>query len=389
MKLWNRSDTPSPEPEEEESRLNITLCDYCDAEFYSDAFYEAHEKICGLESALPNEEATVDLEIVISDDEEYETHDVIDGQKDFMAYFTLVTTGSKEPPRRNNSMCEKSLSPKKKRPNQRTRKVVDKKEKDREKTIPFSSPAGNVLTKKAVVNENYIEESIKDYEHFCTARPNTKIPNRPRLTGKLTGPENAVVRDMRKQRIFYWPRKTHHSLSHGANFEFLNRSLIRKMKPCMVILEKLTSDNVQGIQSYMQKKREEKLKIKEAQAIDLCSDSDSDSIAMDDGSKVPNLEKMNFQGEFVTMSYQTSTYQMNEAAQPAFFGNRNDIFFSQGPTNSSSSTSRVFHQQIIINSTATRSQRSRENVEIRHNQQSIQNWIQTVNGENSFCGITN
>lgn len=35
MTLWKKDENPSPEPEEPET-FDIILCDYCDAEFYSE-----------------------------------------------------------------------------------------------------------------------------------------------------------------------------------------------------------------------------------------------------------------------------------------------------------------------------------------------------------------
>jgi hypothetical protein len=46
MQLWHRTDpssnekSPSPEPDETEATFQIMLCDYCDAEFYSDEVLE-------------------------------------------------------------------------------------------------------------------------------------------------------------------------------------------------------------------------------------------------------------------------------------------------------------------------------------------------------------
>jgi hypothetical protein len=41
MTLWKKDDTPSPTPEEEpESTFDIILCDFCDAEFYSDEAFK-------------------------------------------------------------------------------------------------------------------------------------------------------------------------------------------------------------------------------------------------------------------------------------------------------------------------------------------------------------
>lgn len=41
MTLWKKSESPASEPEQDEieSTFDIVLCDYCDAEFYSDEAY--------------------------------------------------------------------------------------------------------------------------------------------------------------------------------------------------------------------------------------------------------------------------------------------------------------------------------------------------------------
>lgn len=47
MKLWEKDEAPSPDSEldEIESTFDIMLCDYCDAEFYSDEAFTVSENI--------------------------------------------------------------------------------------------------------------------------------------------------------------------------------------------------------------------------------------------------------------------------------------------------------------------------------------------------------
>lgn len=45
MMLWKKDETPSPEPEEAESTFDIILCEFCDAEFYSDEAYMVSVKL--------------------------------------------------------------------------------------------------------------------------------------------------------------------------------------------------------------------------------------------------------------------------------------------------------------------------------------------------------
>lgn len=45
MTLWKKDESPSPDLEEDESTtFDIMLCDYCDAEFYSDEAFTVREK---------------------------------------------------------------------------------------------------------------------------------------------------------------------------------------------------------------------------------------------------------------------------------------------------------------------------------------------------------
>lgn len=150
--------------------------------------------------------------------------DVIGDQKDFMSYFMLAGTMGGEQPRRNTSVLERSLSPKKKRPTPRTRKVISKKEKDLEMLIPFSSPAGIVLTKKAVVGEKYIVESLEEIEAACVARPFMRLP--PRMKHRMPTSDSAIMHEMRKQRLYYWPKRTLHSESREINFQFIATSVL-------------------------------------------------------------------------------------------------------------------------------------------------------------------
>lgn len=353
--------------------------------------------------------------IVISDDDDDDQveeipDEVIGGQGDFMAYFFLKSATSDEVPRRNNSMIERSLSPKKKRPQARARQSAVtrerlRKEKDLEKTVPFSSPAGIVLTRKSVVGELYLKESLEEIEEGCVARPTTKIPPRPKHR-QLTGPANAVIKDMRKPRNYYWPKRHLHSMSSKPNYEFLNRTLINEMQPCSVGVKMMSKEEVNVEQENFRKIREDKLRALAANCVDLCSDSDDDdaSIILDNGTSniAPTLvDSTRFQGEFLSMPYQglnlpqmIQPFALHTPSLPL----NNELFVSHRFNSiQTSSSSQVLHQYDLSSSepsasvTIRASKQSRELSEPDQNRSkrsTVQQWIQNINNGENF-NITN
>lgn len=258
---------------------------------------QEHEKTC---SIIDN--------IVISDDDDY-PDDLDEIQHDkyhFMFHHQLQsTTDDPAIPRRTASLIERSISPKKKKQPQRSRKVTSKKERELENQIPFSSPAGVEMTKKAVVNENYIKDTLERMEDYCAAPcidKNTvgKWLQRPfHRRGFMTSSENTTWKEMRKIRPYYWPKKHFSSQSRKENFNFLNRLLIEQCKPLSVNVYKMTCDDIQYVNDKFLEVRKEKERIRTSESIDLCSDSDSDSIVMEnDGNQTQTKQ---FNGKFFTV----------------------------------------------------------------------------------------
>lgn len=312
-----------------------------------------------------------------------------------MAYFFLASSTATELPRRNNSMIERSLSPKKKkRAALRTRNVISKKEKDLEKTIPFSSPAGLVLTKKCTVTADYIEECLEDIDACTPAKQTTKLPPRPR-NRLQTGPDTAVLKFMRKTRNYYWPKRHLQSTSRDINFDFLNRSLIQKLPQTSVVLQKLTDTDIKVYQEHLRKLREEKKRLEAESCVDLCSDSE------DEAPTAAATDQMKLQGDFAMMSMTDSSYRLitdgvsllpSFPAQPTSLP---EVFITRTRRTSTTTTSisrQLFTSNLNLqelssfSSTSTviasSSKRSNESDTPETHRVKIQKWIQNVNGEN-------
>ncbi|CRK90644.1 CLUMA_CG004345, isoform A [Clunio marinus] len=392
MTLWKKHETLTEDTEQE--TFDIILCDYCDAEFYSDEAYTQHERECG-DKAEP--ELPIIDNIVISDDEdETEEQEEINGQADFMAYFFLASVNADELPRRNNYLMERSFSPKKKRPMPRTRKVISKKERDLEMAIPFSSPAGIALTKKSTVTPEEIEETLAEIEAYCVAKPTIRVV--PRVKQKAqSGPENAVIKYMRKPRIYYRPKRTLHSQSREENFQFLNRSLIENLTQCSVTLQKLSSSEIHKIQENFRQIRELKEREKKKQSsqiVDLCSDSDEESIVCDDDVNLsefhnklnfPNFA-MNSQNSLVLSSniFQTSEDSSLRPSNKIFMSHRSHSFTTP------STSQNIFPCLSFRNSSSQSYYQFQETIENEGgetNNKRTQRWIQNVNVENFLSPI--
>lgn len=355
---------------------------------------QKHENECGnsAEQEEREQEAPVIDNIVISDDEDEldETDEVINGQTDFMAYFFLASSTADELPRRNNSLLERSISPKKKRPAQRTRKVIVKKEKDLEMTIPFSSPAGLVLTKKNVATEQHVEESFEFMEAYCPAKPTIRIV--PRVKQRLiTGSETAVIKEMRKPRIYYWPKRHLHSQSREDNFEFLNRSLIKNVHPCSVVIPKISDNEMKAIQQELAATRA--LKKRSEDCVDLCSDSDGDSVTLDDGVEMDSFaDQLNFQEDFFAMPCPSmmppEIPPLQQFSTHPLPSNEVVIFNRSQSYSTSSIGSQHFPQFTFTNARTTtnivnRMKRSSEGdvYEASSTKRSIKQWIENVTAE--------
>lgn len=328
--------------------------------------------------------------MISDDEEEIEEFDEINEQHDFLAYFSLANPNATELPRRNISVLERSISPKKKRPvAQRTRKVIQKKEKDLEMTIPFSSPAGIMLTRKSVINDDYRRMAVDEINDYCPAKPTIRFPRmKQRL---ITGPDTAVLKDMRKPRVYYWPKRTLHSRSREVNFEFLNRSLIQNMQPCAVAVRKFTDNDIKSVKEELLKIQNEKKRLMAGDCVDLCSDSDNDSVNLDEDVSTANMSQNIYQGHVwaspSSLGYVTPSIPAFKQTLP---GNVMIFNRSQSITTSSINNNGFYPQFSITTTESTttnivnRIERTSEgSVSATRSNRSIQQWIKNVNGESN------
>lgn len=249
---------------------------------------------------------------MISDDEgEDEEEEKIEiemmgEQTDFLAYFSLIGMDADELPRRN-SLLERSLSPKKKKKAvPRTR--ICQKDREREYTVPFSSPAGVVLTKKPLVDEDYNLERLSRIEDLCAAKPTTKV-TRTKIKFPQNNTEKTLMRQMRKTRPYYWPKRQLTSSSREKNFEFLNRWLIEDCKPFMIPTKKLTNEDIKSYKDRLIKLKEQR---ERSNCVDLISDSDGESIELGDINETDVSDAMmKLNGQFLSVPIPSTSSSTN------------------------------------------------------------------------------
>lgn len=247
---------------------------------------------------------------MISDDEVEEDEEegkseleMMGGQPDFLAYFNLIGVDAEELPRRN-SLLERSLSPKKKKKKQVSRTRISQKDREREYSVPFSSPAGMVLTKKPLMEEDYILSRLEWIEDYCPARPTTKV-SRTKMRFQQNNSEKSLMRQMRRIRPYYWPKRQLTSSTREQNFDFLNRWLIEDCKPLMISLKKLTNDDIKSYKERLIKIKEKK---ERHNCVDLISDSDSESVDLGDVSENDISEAMaKLNGQFLSFPIPSTT----------------------------------------------------------------------------------
>lgn len=338
---------------------------------------------------------------MISDDEEEEDEEegkieieTMAEQTDFLGYFSLIGMEADDLPRKN-SLLERSLSPKKKKKAvPRTR--ISQKDREREYTIPFSSPAGMVLTKKPLIDEEYILERLSRIEDYCAAKSTTKV-----LRTKIKFPQNntekTLMRQMRKTRPYYWPKRQLASSSREKNFEFLNRWLVEDCKPFNIIAKKLSNEDIKSYKDRLKKIKEKK---EHSHCVDLISDSDSESVELGDLNENDVSDAMmKLNGQFLsvpipstsssTVINTTSSMKVppyKELSNLKFVTTQylpnGDIKISQRTSSTKIIQSSTFHSSDVNNI-----QNSCDDLEIidHHNEprsSSIHEWLSNVSGEN-------
>lgn len=242
-------------------------------------------------------------------------------------------------------------------------------------TIPFSSPAGVVLTKKSLVNEDYKTISNDEINEDCPAKPTIRfLRNKQRL---VTGPDTAVLREMRKRRNFYWPKKTFHSYSRDVNFEFLNRSLIQSIPSCTVVMEKLSDYEIMIEKEKLARMQTEKKRLMDGDCVDLCSDSEGDSVKLDEDVRCQE----NFYGiPSSSLGFRNPPLQQITPTLPVMFYNR-----SQSSHQITTSSIGFYPQYSITTESTTTNiiNRIEHTSDASSTKRSIQQWIKSVNGESN------
>lgn len=300
--------------------------------------------------------------IIISDDSE-EEESIANVQCEFMTYFGLdLSSGTKPIRRQIRSISPKKCSPKK-RAQKKKRIVVNKKEIDKERILPFSSPAGLLLLQKRSkeVNDEYLEQKFHETAAYCQARPNMKLstksrifPIRQYIQNQLA--DNEVFDDMRIPRIYYWPKKTYKSTSREINFKFLNRSLIKQMKPSIVSLHKLSDFEISNYQETLRIAREEKKRLEAENCIAVIdSDDDEDDV---------------------------------QSREFGYFSSQSASIF---PRHSRNSTSEFIKNEISVISTSSSSQISitKSSLSKSYIHSNVEKWIENVSNNPNKCILSN
>lgn len=182
--------------------------------------------------------------------------------------------------------------------------------------------------------------------------------------------------------------------SKEVNFELLNRSLIKKMKPCRVIIPKLTNMQVQTELKRLSLLRLQKLK---ADCVDLCSESD-ESVDFEMGVSIGTFEdNVQERKPPVSMFYERRPDVASLFSSSSFFpvtptlGATNSFsFVSQQqaslPNGDESTSSQFVFQQVTVtsspNSIATSSKRSLEDSDT--GQGMVKKWLQNMNSQVSL-----
>lgn len=125
-------------------------------------------------------------------------------------------------------------------------------------SIPLSSPCGQFLLKsiKTIMSKDYQIERLERIERFCFAPPLVKdgavVTNRPKwmLKNKLNA--NVMISHKRGPEEenhchdYKFPRRQLSKECKRRNFHFYNKLLLKRCKPCAIILERLTVQEIEN-----------------------------------------------------------------------------------------------------------------------------------------------
>lgn len=125
-------------------------------------------------------------------------------------------------------------------------------------SIPLSSPCGQFLLKssKAAMSIDYQMERLERLERFCFApaliKDGTLITNRPKWlnTGRLNTNVSVSFKrgsdELEHYHSYKFPRRQLSSACKMRNFQFYNKLLINRCKPCAIKLQRLTAQEIEN-----------------------------------------------------------------------------------------------------------------------------------------------
>lgn len=253
--------------------FDIYLCDDCDAELYSyDAFLE-HEKVCRISKKTLEENDDDDDVIFCGGDalpfpiiNENNAEDSQERKMSaFLLNFNLLNRKNPLPMRIVETSVEASSSTNDKlfedyigKPRSITRRTRGTITLSKCTSIPLSSPCGQFILKsiKTIMSKDYQNERLERIERFCYAPPLAKdgavVTNRPKWMHKNRINANVIISHKRGTEgpdfchDYKFPRRQFSKKCKRRNFHFYNKLLLKRCKPCAIILERLTVQEIKN-----------------------------------------------------------------------------------------------------------------------------------------------
>lgn len=313
--------------------FDIYLCDDCDAELYSYDAYAEHEKVC-LNRKTAQEDSEDD-DVIYCGSEVLPTPRRPDQQipvysaqnmSSFLMNFSLFNKNNPLALRKSSSNT-RTIDPqhinildgspeKLRRLPRRSRGIVTL---SKCTSIPLSSPCGQFLLRssKTVMSIDYQIERLERLERFCFAPALRKdgplIINRPkwlnsgRLNTNVSVSYKRGTDELEHYHSYKFPRRQLSFACKRRNFQFYNKLLINRCKPCIIKLQRLTAQEIENRNIDI---RLQNLNITRASAtietlsgelnkaihvvvdcIDLCSsDEDETGVSMNKNGRIISIE---------------------------------------------------------------------------------------------------
>ncbi|XP_065093998.1 uncharacterized protein ova [Ochlerotatus camptorhynchus] len=250
--------------------FDIYLCDDCDAELYSYDAYVEHEKVCLNRKVV--QEDSEDDDVIFCGSEVLPTPKRSDehipvytaqNMSSFLMNFNLFNKNNPLALRKIGSISTSDQninilkgSPEKlRRLPRRTRGIVTL---SKCTSIPLSSPCGQFLLRssKTVMSIDYQMERLERLERFCFApaliKDGTLITNRPKWLNTCRLNTNVSVSykrgsdELEHYHSYKFPRRQLSSACKMRNFQFYNKLLINRCKPCAIKLQRLTAQDIEN-----------------------------------------------------------------------------------------------------------------------------------------------